>query len=143
MNLQAMCWYQTHTHALAAEAFGRAGSAQAGCRTDKIIKSACPDCLKPARQRAESISLLEEITETENNNWAFVWRQLAISYGRNQQLAQADLALAQERFPLIGDTARAIQLANRSLSHQDVPEATATRARDILFPLNSAPAQTR
>ena len=59
-----------------------------------------------------------------------------------QQLAQADLALAQEAL-LIGDTARAIQLANRSLSHQDVPEATATRARDILFELNSVPAQTR
>ena len=127
--------------ALAAEAFGRALALRPDAALIKLSKARALTALNQPDSLSESISLLEEITETENN-WAFVWRQLAISYGRNQQLAQADLALAQEAL-LIGDTARAIQLANRSLSHQDVPEATATRARDILFELNSVPAQTR
>ncbi len=127
--------------ALAADAFGRALALRPDAALIKLSKARALIALNQPEGLAEAIRLLEDVTKTEDK-WAFVWRQLAISYGRSQQLAQADLALAQEAM-LIGDTARAIQLANRSLSHQDIPESTAARARDILFELDSAPAKTQ
>jgi len=122
----------------ASQAYGRAIDIQPKAELIKLSKARVLIAMNTSDSLAESIPLLEEVIEVEDQ-WAFVWRQLAISYGRSQQLAQADLALAQEAL-LIGDTARAIQLANRSLSHENVPDTIATRAQDILFELNSVPA---
>ena len=119
----------------AAQAYARAIDKQPKSELIKLSKARALTALNTPESLAESVTLLEQVIEKEDK-WAFVWRQLAISYGRNQQLAQADLALAQEAL-LIGDTVRAIQLANRSLSHKNIPPYTAAQARDILFELNS------
>lgn len=84
----------------------------------------------------KAISLLEEAVEVEPK-WAFLRHQLGIAYGRNKQLGQADLALAEEAL-LRGETQRAIHLARRSLSHDNLSGDVSTRARDILFELNVA-----
>ena len=67
--------------------------------------------------------------------WSFVKRQLAIAYGRNGQLAEADITLAEEAL-LASDKPRAAQMARRTLSDQSAEEHIRARARDILFQLN-------
>lgn len=88
-----------------------------------------------SRVLEQAITELEALIEAEPK-WAFIRRQLGIAYGRNNQLGQADLALAEEAL-LIGDTPTAIRLARRSLSHADLPQDVSARARDILFELNA------
>ncbi|MDA1150676.1 MAG: M48 family metalloprotease, partial [Proteobacteria bacterium] len=47
--------------------------------------------------------------------WAFIRRQLAIAYGRNGDIAAADLALAEEAL-LLGDDQQAVRIAKRVLA---------------------------
>ena len=76
--------------------------------------------------------LAAEIGEPE---WSFVKRQLAIAYGRNGQLAEADITLAEEA--LMGrDKSRAAQMAKRALGDESAAEHIKAKARDILFQLN-------
>ena len=66
--------------------------------------------------------------------WPGLQRQLAIALGRNGQLAEADLALANEAL-LLRDTARAKQMAKRALSYDDISKESRNYANDILFSL--------
>ena len=72
--------------------------------------------------------------------WSFVKRQLAIAYGRNGRLAEADLTLAEEAL-LVKDKPRAAQMAKRALSNKSATDHIKAKARDILFQLN-IPAET-
>ena len=67
--------------------------------------------------------------------WSFVKRQLAIAYGRNGQLAEADITLAEEAL-LARDEPRAAQMAKRALSNKSAKEHIKAKARDILFQMN-------
>ena len=66
--------------------------------------------------------------------WPELQRQLAIALGRNGQLAEADLALANEAL-LVGDKGRAKQMAQRVIDRQDAPKEAINYANDILFSL--------
>ena len=87
----------------------------------------------------EAIEALQSANEGEPN-WGFVKRQLAIAYGRNGQVAEADLTLAEEAL-LAGDKPRAAQMANRTLAEETAAPHIRSRARDILFQLNVQPAE--
>ena len=67
--------------------------------------------------------------------WSFAKRQLAIAYGRNGQLAEADLTLAEEAL-LVRDKPRAAKMAKRALSNKSAAGHLKAKARDILFQLN-------
>jgi predicted Zn-dependent protease len=64
--------------------------------------------------------------------WAFIRRQLAIAYGRNGDIAAADLALAEEAI-LLGDSRQAARMAERVLSSDGLKNELRNRANDILF----------
>ena len=64
--------------------------------------------------------------------WAFIRRQLAIAYGRNGDIAAADLALAEEAI-LLGDSRQAARMAKRVLSRDGLKDELRNRANDILF----------
>ena len=66
--------------------------------------------------------------------WPELRRQLAIALGRNGQLAEADVTLAEEAI-IIGDTQRAIQMARRALTREPLAKDTQNRANDIIFSL--------
>ena len=78
-----------------------------------------------------AISALEQARDGEPR-WAFVYRQLAIAYGRAGQLADADITLADEAL-MTGDIQRAINMAKRSLSHGAVRDEIINRANDMLY----------
>ena len=78
-----------------------------------------------------AISALEQTRDSEPK-WAFVYRQLAIAYGRAGRLADADITLADEAL-IIGDTQQAINMAKRSLSHGTVRDEIKNHANDILY----------
>ena len=64
--------------------------------------------------------------------WAFIRRQLAIAYGRNGDIAAADLALAEEAL-LLGDDQQAVRMAKRVLADDRLKDDLRNRANDILF----------
>ena len=64
--------------------------------------------------------------------WAFIRRQLAIAYGRNGDIAAADLALAEEAL-LLGDNQQAVRMAKRVLARDRLKDDLRNRANDILF----------
>ena len=64
--------------------------------------------------------------------WAFVRRQLAIAYGRNGDIAAADLELAEEAL-LLGDDHQAVRMAKRVLADDRLKDDLRNRANDILF----------
>ena len=82
---------------------------------------------------SEAVSMIEQAVEREPE-WAFARRELGIAYGRNNQLAQAHLSLAEEAL-LRRDKAQAIHMSERALRADLIPDDVATRARDILFEL--------
>ena len=84
-----------------------------------------------AENYKKAILALEKARKGEPN-WAFIYRQLAIAYGRSGQLADADITLAEEAL-INGETQRAINLARRAVSHKSVSKDTQNRANDILF----------
>ena len=79
----------------------------------------------------DAISALEQARDGEPK-WTFVYRQLAIAYGRAGRLADADITLADEAL-MTGDTQQAIKMAKRSLSHGTVGSEIQNRANDILY----------
>ena len=62
--------------------------------------------------------------------WSFVKRQLAVAYGRNGQLADADVTLAEEA--VAKDNTRAARMAKRALSYKSAADHIKATARDIL-----------
>ena len=84
-----------------------------------------------AKDLTNAISALEQARDGEPK-WAFVYRQLAIAYGRAGRLADADITLADEAL-ITGDTQQAIYMAKRSLSHGTVRDEIKNRANDILY----------
>ena len=64
--------------------------------------------------------------------WAFIRRQLAIAYGRNGDIAAADLALAEEAL-LLGDDQQAVRMVKRVLADDRLKDDLRNRANDILF----------
>ncbi|MDC0649959.1 M48 family metalloprotease [Alphaproteobacteria bacterium] len=64
--------------------------------------------------------------------WAFIRRQLAIAYGRNGDIAAADLALAEEAI-LLGNDQQAVRMAKRVLTDDNLKDDLRNRANDILF----------
>ena len=87
--------------------------------------------------RAELEEAIEALLDAEKGEpeWSFVKRQLAIAYGRNGQLADADITLAEEAL-LANDKPRAAQMAKRALSNKSADGHIKAKARDILFQLN-------
>jgi predicted Zn-dependent protease len=57
---------------------------------------------------------------------------LAIAYGRNGDIAAADLALAEEAI-LLGDDQQAVRMAKRVLADGRLKDDLRNRANDILF----------
>ena len=82
----------------------------------------------------EAIIQLQKAVRGEPN-WAFARRELGIAFGRNNQLAEAHLALSEAAL-LSGQRTQAIQLAERALRAEPLADDVAARARDILFQLN-------
>lgn len=66
--------------------------------------------------------------------WPELYRQYAIALGRNGEIAEADLALANEAL-LLGDKQRATQMARRALAHEGISKENENYANDILFSL--------
>ena len=87
--------------------------------------------LQVARKKrlTDAIYALEQARDGEPK-WAFVYRQLAIAYGRAGRLSDADITLADEAL-MRGDTQQAIKMAKRSLSHGTVGNDLQNRANDI------------
>jgi predicted Zn-dependent protease len=77
---------------------------------------------------------IEAISAAQNTEpkWAFIRRQLAIAYGRNGEIAAADLALAEEAI-LLGDNQQAVRMAKRVLADHKLKDDLRNRANDILF----------
>ena len=85
-------------------------------------------------QLTRAVTALETSLESEPD-WAFAKRQLAIAYGRLGKKSNADILLAEEAL-INGDRPRAIALARRVLSREDVPPPLRSRATDILLSLD-------
>ena len=81
----------------------------------------------------KAVTVLSKAIKREAN-WPELRRQLAIALGRNGQLAEADVTLAEEAI-IIGDKQRAIQMARRALNREPLTKDTQNRANDILFSL--------
>ena len=83
---------------------------------------------------------IEAITATvrSETEWAFAYRQLAIAYGRSDEIARADLNLAIEAV-LKDDHPQAIRMAHRVIKQPDVPHDVLSRANDILFRFDKPP----
>lgn len=85
----------------------------------------------------KAVEALEWAVKRESG-WPELRRQYAIALGRNGQLAEADVALAEEAI-IFGDTQRAIQMARRALTREPLAKDTQNRANDILFSLGGNP----
>ncbi len=84
---------------------------------------------KKRLSRAIEAILAAQKTEPK---WAFIRRQLAIAYGRNGEIAAANLALAEEGI-LLGDNQQAVRMAKRVLADDRLKDDLRNRANDILF----------
>ena len=73
--------------------------------------------------------------------WGFVKRQLAIAYGRNGRLADADVTLAEEALLAQRQAARHTDGKTR-LSNKSATDHVKAKAKDILFQLNIPAKQT-
>ncbi len=58
----------------------------------------------------------------------FVYRQLAIAYGRAGKIAKANLTLAEEAL-VLNDRQQAIRMAKRAINHRTAGPATRNRAK--------------
>jgi predicted Zn-dependent protease len=83
------------------------------------------------KRLSRAIEAISAAQKTEPK-WAFIRRQLAIAYGRNGDIAAADLALAEEAL-LLGDDQQAVRMAKRVLADDRPKDALRNRANDILF----------
>lgn len=83
----------------------------------------------------EAVQMLERAAQGEPK-WAFARRELGIAYGRNNQLANAHLSLAEAAM-LIEDKQQAINEAERALRAKPLPDDVMVRAEDILFQLSA------
>ena len=70
--------------------------------------------------------------KTNEPDWAFIHRQLAIAFGRAGLIANANLSLAEEAI-LLGDEQQAVRMAKRVLTGADLTNDVRNRANDILF----------
>ena len=83
------------------------------------------------KRLSRAIEAISAAQKTEPK-WAFIRRQLAIAYGRNGDIAAADLALAEEAL-LLGDDQQAVRMAKRVLADGRLKDDLRNRANDILF----------
>ena len=83
------------------------------------------------KRLSRAIEAISAAQKTEPK-WAFIRRQLAIAYGRNGDIAAADLALAEEAL-LLGDDQQAVRMAKRVLADDRPKDELRNRANDILF----------
>jgi predicted Zn-dependent protease len=83
------------------------------------------------KRLSRAIEAISAAQKTEPK-WAFIHRQLAIAYGRNGDMAAADLALAEEAI-LLGDDQQAVRMAKRVLTDNKLKDDLRNRANDILF----------
>jgi predicted Zn-dependent protease len=83
------------------------------------------------KRLSRAIEAISAAQKTEPK-WAFIRRQLAIAYGRNGDIAAADLALAEEAL-LLGDDQQAVRMAKRVLADDRLKDDLRNRANDILF----------
>jgi predicted Zn-dependent protease len=73
-----------------------------------------------------------EAAHDREAKWAFLHRQYGIALGKSGRIAEADLALANEAI-LLGDGARAAQLARRVMAVDGLDPVLHRRASDIVF----------
>jgi predicted Zn-dependent protease len=83
------------------------------------------------KRLSRAIEAISAAQKTEPK-WAFIRRQLAIAYGRNGDIAAADLALAEEAI-LLGNDQQAVRMAKRVLADNKLKDDLRNRANDILF----------
>jgi len=83
------------------------------------------------KRLSRAIETISAAQKTEPK-WAFIRRQLAIAYGRNGDIAAADLALAEEAL-LLGNDQQAVRMAKRVLADGKPKDELRNRANDILF----------
>ena len=83
------------------------------------------------KRLSRAVEAISAAQKTEPK-WAFIRRQLAIAYGRNGDIAAADLALAEEAL-LLGDDQQAVRMAKRVLVDDRLTDDLRNRANDILF----------
>jgi predicted Zn-dependent protease len=84
---------------------------------------------KKPEDLAEAEGLLIDAIALERDN-AFAWKQLAIVYGKQNRIGDADVATAEEAYNL-GDMARAQNFAQRGLRNPKTSESYRQRAQDI------------
>ena len=84
----------------------------------------------PANLERAIIAL--EAAHDREAKWAFLHRQYGIALGKSGRIAEADLALANEAI-LLGDGARATQLARRVMTIEGLDPVLHRRASDIVF----------
>lgn len=115
---EALKPYETATRLLPHSAQLRAGLARIQLELNR------PALLEPA------IANLRAVLRKERDN-SFLWRQLAIAYGRNGQMGQSALAMAEESM-LKGDTSAAGYHATRA--QETLPHGSAgwLKAEDVL-----------
>jgi predicted Zn-dependent protease len=89
------------------------------------------------KRLSRAIEAISAAQKTEPK-WVFIRRQLAIAYGRNGDIAAADLALAEEAL-LLGDDQQAVRMAKRVLADDRPKDELRNRANDILFRFGKLP----
>jgi len=82
----------------------------------------------PAIKEAEG--LLMDAIQLEPDN-AFAWNQLAVAYAKQDRIADANLATAEEAY-LVGDMPRAFNFARRARDKLDMNTPNGQRADDIM-----------
>lgn len=78
---------------------------------------------------AEAVGLLIDAIAQDKEN-AFAWNQLALAYGKQNRVGDADLATAEEAYA-IGDIRRAHNFASRAARKLDPNTPNGRRASDI------------
>jgi predicted Zn-dependent protease len=79
----------------------------------------------------ETISILQPITQKHPQDYPMAWRLLATAYGKNGQMGEASLALAEEAY-LKEDYPGATSFVNRAIADPRSNPKTLTKARDLL-----------
>ncbi len=79
----------------------------------------------------EAVKILEKVMFKEPN-WSVVKRQLAIAYGVNGDLANADILLAEEAI-ILGKKKQAVNFAKKVLKYKNLPIDIKIKAEDIIF----------
>ena len=117
--------------ALAADAYEAALSLRPQSPQIQLLLGRSLIAIGDKARLGRAIEVISSARDAEPS-WAFLHRQLGIAYGKAGRISDADISLAEEAI-LIGDDARAVQLAKRTIARDGVQETLRNRANDIIF----------